>query len=348
MKRFLLPLVFLPLATDRPAVEETLRFRLEEGTELVRTFEANAESELQSMTRSLDGETFEEVDDLSMTIVSLERVVVRDEIVEVEDGRPTDFRREYVELLQESTRSDGENEVDSTSGCDLEGITVRFLWDDADEAFYAELDDDSDDVEDDTLEWLRADMDLYGMLPEGDVEEGDSWDIDAEPYLPLMWPGGIVDYYDDEEVGYDAFEQKLNRALVENLEGEGTVTYEGTRDEDGVLVAVLALELSVESSVELEREIELVEFDEDGRVGRPNGARDSIDVTVEVTIEREIEGELLWDLEAGHLHSARFEADGEWERTESRTVEHEGTEYELAQTLTFAGNVEYTVAVERE
>ena len=329
MKKFLLPVLLLPLSSD--ARQETIGFQLEEENAFLRTFESVAESQLDRISYAIDGEVVNETDDVDFTVESLERVIVRDEIIEVEDGRPTDFRRTFVELIQESTQTIGEDDVELESGSDLEGVTIRFLWDDDDEAFYAELDDDDDDVDEDTLEWLRADMDLFGMLPDDDVEEGDSWEIDASAYLPLMWPGGLVDYFENEAEGYDEFEQAMNRAVIENLEGEGTVTFEETRDEDGTRVAVLSVELAVESSVELERE------EEEGG-----------DVTIELEIERDIEGEVLWDLDNGHLYSAHFEADSEWDRTESRDVEHDGTDYELSQTFHFSGNVTYDVEIERE
>ena len=316
--------------------EETLEYRVEEGTEITRTFEARAEYELEEVVFYADGEIVNELSDVDMTIDSLERIVVRDELVEVEDGRPTDLRRTFLELVQEDTQSNGEDELESVSGSDLEGLTVRFLWDDDDEAYYAEADDE-DHVDEEVLEGLIGGLDLLDFLPDGEVEEGDEWELEASTYLSLMWPSGLLGFYDENASGADPVSTHLNQQIIENLDGEGVASFEGVRDEDGERLAVISVSLAIDTYAEAEREIE--EHD--------------VTYDVEIEIDREIEGELLWDLERGVLYSASFEADAEMVRTTSSVAELEDQdgntqEVDLEREDTYGGTVTYEVDFEVE
>jgi hypothetical protein len=327
MKRLLLPAACLFVA---PSLQETLEFAPEEGIELTRTFEAHAEYSIDSISLSVDGEVVQETDEIEFSVDSLERIVVTDEIAEVDDGRPTDFRRTFVELTQENTESAGDEENERTSGSDLEGITVRFLWDDGDEEYYVELDDDDDEVEERLLEWLTDDMDMRGVLPDGEVEEGDEWDIDAEAYLTLMWPSGLLGFHGEDEDGVDDYDRGMNQQIVENIEGEGTATFEGLRDEDGTTVAVIRVELSVETWADGETEIEGTELD------------------TGIVLERDVEGEVLWDVESGHLYGAHLEADAEMRITRSRVAETEEGDFDVENEEVYSGSITYDVEIERE
>ncbi|HED64607.1 MAG TPA: hypothetical protein ENJ09_03525 [Planctomycetes bacterium] len=308
---------------------ETIAYDLQGGETLLRTFEAHATYERSGIEIEVDGEELPDVEAPDLTMDSLERVVVRDEIGEAEGGQPTDFRRTFEELVQETSYESEDEEAEFVSGSDLEGITVRFLWDDEDETYYAELTDEDDDVDADTLEWLTADMDLAGFLPEGEVEEGESWDIDARPYLSLMWPSGLVGWYDTEnEEGPSEFGIEQDRLIVENLEGEGTVTFQGVEEEEGLRLALLWVELEVSTEAS----------------GSP---RDGLEVEVEM--ERAIEGTIRWDLTHGHLYDADLETDSEWSRTEVFPIEDEdGAEHEVRQTESQEGTIRYIASVERE
>lgn len=331
MKELLIPACLLVLSGGPPGNLDEIAFRAEEGTVLTRTFEARAELELGGMEFWVDGEEIETDAELpEYEIESLERIVVTDEILEAEDGRPTDLLRTFDELLQESTYWIGDNEVETTSASALQGRTVRFYWDDDDEDYVVEANDDEDELEERTLEWLAEDMDLRLALPGGDVEEGDEWEIDPAAYLTLMWPGGLLDFVDEGETEKDADQREMNEEIIENLEGSGSATLEELREEDGVRVAVLSVEFEIETWADADIEVE-----------------DLPDIELEITIERSVGGEILWDLDHGHLFSAIFEADTKLVRSESRTVETEDGEIDLETVQTFEGTIEYTTEVER-
>ena len=322
-------LLATPIATAA-VLADGVSFAVEEGTELTRTFEARGEYELKSAALILDGERVRESEDVEMTIDSLERIVVTDELDEIEDGRPTDLTRTFVELVQESTDATEDEEYESSSSSDLEGLSVRFLWDEDDESYYAEAVDDDDDLEDDVLAWLAGDMDFLEYLPDGEVSEGDEWDLDASAYLAIMWPGGLLGFYDDGDVEIDPFNVAVDRQVVENLTGSGTATLEELRDEDGESVAVISIELDVETWALEDREVEGGE------------------VTYDIEINREIEGELVWNLDRGRLDTATFDAVAGMVRTVSWTAETEDGDIDVEQEERYEGTIAYEVEFEEE
>ena len=288
MKTSLTLLCAFLLSGAGASVEETLAYDPEEGVVLERTFEAFAEYELVEVAY---GEEAHEVpSEFAYGYESLERIVVTDEILEVEDGRPLELVRTFDELSQESTfrtsENDGGEEFERTLVSDLEGVTVRFLWDEDAEAYFAEP-ADQDDLDDDVLDWLLEDMDLRLVLPDEEVEVGDTWEIDPAAYLSVMWPGGLLDFYDeDEEEGVDT--REIDEGSIENLEGEGEATLDEIREEDGVQLAVISISLEIETQSFMEFE------DAEGR-----------ETYQAYASSRDIGGIVYWDLERGTAQLGR-------------------------------------------
>lgn len=323
--RTLLPLALLLLPLH-PAEEVVLRYAPADGTVLVRTFDAQARYELTAIEGSVNGEAMEvdEVPDVSMDF--REHVAVTDQLETVEDGRPTVLVRTYDGLSQTSAYTTDQGDSESTSTSDLEGRTLRYELDGDEWSITA--DDDGDDPDGDQVEWLHEDMDLRAVLPPGAVEVGDEWDIGPELYLAFMWPGGLVGWHDAEaEVSDD--DEDMNAQTIENLEGSGSVTLEELREEDGVRVAVLHVTLDVETSCESEVELE-------------GGT-----LTVEVEIERTLEGTILWDLENGHALAAELEGTGSRLTTRSQTIETEEGDFEVEQSELYEGTLTYEATLER-
>ena len=244
MKVLLVPASLFVLAGS---TSEEVAYAPEEGLTLTRTFEARATFTLDEVSATIDGEELEAPTEFDYEFDSLERIVVTDEILEAEDGRPTDLLRTFDELLQETTYRNSEEETEVLSTSEMEGRTIRFYWDDEDEAYVVESDDGEDELEDDTLAFLLEDMDLRLALPDGEVEEGDEWSVDPAAYLTLMWPGGLLDFLDEGEAEKDPVSREMNEEVIENLDGEGSATLVEFREEDGARVAVISLELDVET-----------------------------------------------------------------------------------------------------
>lgn len=320
-------LTALVLADRSP---EELVYAPAEGLELTRSFSADGSYSLDEMRIEADGEEIPHGEAPELSIDSKERIVVTDELQEVEDGRPLRLRRTFDELGRSVVYSSPEQDedVERESTCDLEGSSVILRWDPDEEAYVAEA-DEGESIDEDVLADLIEDMDLRQLLPDHEVEPGDEWQVPVDAYARLMWPGGFLRFHEEDEE-YDEAEAASDREMVENLEGSGKVVFEELRTEDGVSVAVLKVSFEVDSRAT--RSIE-------GRGGR--------EAERTVTIHRELEGTVYWDVEAGHLRSGQLEADAEIEEaTVGTMVNREGDEFELSQTNVFSGSISYTIEIE--
>lgn len=329
MKLFLPPLFLFALSGLAPDDEE-LVFAPEEGTTLKRSFEAQADYEPAELSVTLDGNELEVEQQVPVTLHFVERIVVRDAIEGVEDGRPTELVRTFLELAQDYTFSSEGEDGEQSATSELEQRSVRFSWDAEEEDYSVEVADDGDELDEDLLEYLREDMDLRGLLPEGEVAEGDEWEFDPTVYVAFMWPSGLLDFRTaDEEL--DEVGRDMNAETMERIEGTAKARFAGVREEDGVRVAVLEIELDIETGASAQRETEQGTID------------------IELTIERELEGEILWDLENDHLVSAELEGSSTRSNTRSGTLPGpEGDEVAVEEVESNAGTIRYSATVERE
>lgn len=304
-----------------------------EGLTLVRSFDSRASYALDELLIEIDGEEVPHGDAPELEIVSNEHIVVTDELLGVEGGRPTRLRRTFDELARDvlyksSGAGDGEDELQEHSVCDLEGAAVLFRWNEDDQAYEVEA-GEGHSIDQDVLDDLIEDMDLRQLLPGHAVEPGDEWDLDPDAYARLMWPGGFLRFY-EEEGEFDAEAAQGDQELVDNMEGVGKAVFVELRDEGGVEVAVLEVRFEVSSSNS--RTIEGPAENEAERT---------------LNMRRDVEGTLLWAVEAGHLLSATLEAQAELEVVEAGTVQSpDGEEADLRQTRSFSGTIEYTLSVE--
>ncbi len=328
MKLLLPPILLLALcgSSGEPV---RIAFAPEEGTTLARTFEARADYHMADLQLSVDGNPIEQPEGLpESSLAFLERISVSDEIRSLEEGRPTELVRTFDELLQESTQPQGDEEVETTSGSPLEGRSVRFTWDAEDETYRVESADD-EELDEDLRDGLAEDMDLRAVLPAEEVEPGDEWEIGAELYLAFMWPAGLLDFHDEGTEEADEQDREMNRETIERLEGKGTARFEELREEEGLRLAAIHVELEITTGCDGELE---------------EGA-----LQVEVEIERTIEGTILWDLEHGHVHSAELQADARRLTTRNWTVVNpEGDELELEEAWSLEGTIHYAMTVKRE
>lgn len=316
-----------------PVFEDSPAYTPEEDLTLTRRFESTSNYEMVDASIQVDGSPHEGAPEPDLSIEDTEVIVVNDIIAGAEDGRPTKLTRTFEELTntQRMSAEAMDEDQEMTQISDLEGATVVFTWDEEEDAYAIEAGED-EVIDDDLLAGLEEDMDLRAFLPDGEVSEGDSWEVEVEAFLTFMWPGGSLNFYNSEiEEGPNENTARMNEAVVDALTGGGEVTFEGTREEDGIRVAVLALtlEMSSEGTIEVEG---------------PGGetAENS------VTMEREIEGEILWNLEAGLLHSASLSADATLGFGSAYTFEGPQGSMDVEQTQTFEGTITYAVTIELE
>ncbi len=315
--------------------EDEIAFRVPAGTRLERTFTQALQMELESMSFSIDGEEVPEdlMGTLEMSMDRSDRYVVADLFEEVDGGRPVRIVRTFEELggHETMTYSDGEEEQkDETEyESELEGKSVVLSWDEDSERFeiaFAEADEEAPEW---LLEELEEDMDLRGLLPEAEVEEGDSWEVDVRVFDDTMEPGGDLHLVDPEE-GEDESEDDFD----ENLSGTITCTYRGTQEEDGRKLALIAVEAEVETFDESEG----VEGEE-----LPEGVEGSEETRLGFTLQ----GELRWDLEGGHALSYELSGESRMTLQQSMSMESEGGTVVQVQRLEFAGSMGFTLELER-
>ncbi len=328
----LLPVLTLSLAALVLPAGDEVHFAPEKGLVVRRTFEAVSDYSLEEAEFTVDGESPPELPEPDLDVHNVERIVVVDEFAEMGTGMPLRLRRTFEELSSTTTFSSAaaEEDFEQVEKSDLQGTTVVFAWDNEAEEYGVELEEDGE-AGAELLEGLVEDMDFRALLPGEEVSAGDSWEVDATLILTLMWPGGFVGFYDEQAGVIDEVQAEVNVGLVEALEGEAKATYAGTRDEDGVTVAVfeLVFEVSSGTSVDVDLEDDMVE-----------------ERTYETT--RKVQGEVLWNLEGGLLHSAALESDSMLSLSGTMTVEGEDGEIELAQKQVFRGTTVYGVTVVAE
>ncbi len=301
---------------------ERLVHRPEAGTELVRTYRIGGSMRMTEFKIEANGEEHQPEDVPELQISGKSHFVVRDELLEVEDGDLRKLRRSY-ETLEDSrsfTGPAGENESERES--ELDGETVVFTWDEAAGEWKATAEDEELDA--DLLDELRVDLSLAELLPPDEVEEDASWTLPGSAAALLLQPLGELGLRAEQEPEGDAA-RRLSRRLQESLTGSIEVTYRGTREEEGGLVlAVLELEIEVQLAAS-------IEVPEAG--------------TQEVAIERELAGELLWNTAAGRLHSLNITGETVETTTQTRQMPTPDGEIEVRQRQVFEGDRSYTIEV---
>ena len=146
----------------------------------------------------------------------------------------------------------GEEEAQSPNGSgtsELEGSTVVFTWNDDDGEYELSF-PEGEEGDAELLEGLTEDMDFRALLPDGELSEGESYDIDLAGLVDVMAPGGDlkiemeVDGADGAAMGPDPAMMSDFRQFFEDVvEGSATGKFVEMRDVDGVNVAVRVVAL---------------------------------------------------------------------------------------------------------
>lgn len=310
-------------AAGVPAPAEKLALVPEPGLTLVKSFEATSATE-----RSFESQRGES----SSSTDATRTLVVTDVVDDVEDGRLTKLSRTFDEIAgsaeSESTAGDRSREFTSSATSDLEGETVVFEWDEDDEEYEVS----SDDVDADLLEDLVFDYDFSALLPDDEVEKDHEWSIDVDAFMAMIDPWESLGMNEHVEDSRGSSTDESEPDVEETSDGEVVAVYEGTRDADGVKVAVLRIrgEVATDRVIDATREFE-------------HGVSVSHSESSE---ERTVEGEALWNIEGGHLHSIELEMEISSSGTTVSNFEMEGrefsneVEFELEGDVTFSANFE--------
>lgn len=346
--RALVCTLFAPLClasnwnADRPA------FAPKDGTSLTKTLNIQGDLELEEMKLMMGGQDLSEMaGQMEMSMKHETRVVVKDTYLASEDGRPTKLKRTFEEIASNSRTSGssmmGEQQNDATLASELEGKSVQFTLDDGDYAIAFADDEKGDET---LLEDLVEDMDLRGFLPSKEVKEDDTWKVDASAVKALLVPGGDLKLRPEE--GSDAASlESMNFSpsdMLSELEGTFEATFKGTRSEDGVNVAVIAISIDCSSANDLTERMQSMTESMDDQL--PEGA--SMKVTsFDGEYEYEAEGELLWNIETGLLHALQISGELRMIMDVAMSMSMQGNDNEMELSQTYAGNQTLTLTTEQ-
>ena len=322
------PLVAFAAALDAPS------FQPEAGTVLSKTFTSSVLFELDDLSLvAQDMDMTEMLGAFEITVETEQTITVTDEYVEMDGGRLRQLKRTFDTLassavISMSNEMMGDENKESTSESDLEGRTVVFTWDDEEDDYVVTFDGDEEDDED-LLESLTEDMDLRVLLPEDDVSEGDQWEIDPVELGSIFMPGGnlhlVPPDVDEEQMEFfeGLFGDELKDMLEEALEGTVTCTYKGKRNDGGVEVGTIEIEIEISLLIDLSDFItDLIDELAEGEM--PDFSLDMADLG----FEYEGKALLLWNLEEGHVHL--FESSGDVSITFDIQASAEGQSIELS------------------
>lgn len=295
------------LAFDAPA--DSIEFNVDGGTTLSKTFVTELEFALEDFVMTMNGEEIDpammggefDMDEAQGNVaLTLE---VTDEYGGSSDGRPTSVTRTYDVMNAEYEMGDGES---GDEGMDeIEGKSVEFTWNADDEAFDRKSAGD-DDIEDDVLAGLAEDLDLRAMLPRGAVSEGDSWSLGWDQMSTVIMPGLDIDaamesggdWMEDMPPG---FAEELEKVMGDEEMEFLTCTYAGTRSVEGTDVAVIELGAEIDESYDFSDFVAAMAEAEGGDMGG--------EMTLELGVSIQLEGEMLWNVSAGHAHSMDWDAE---------------------------------------
>ncbi len=307
------PLALILLAWALPA--EKVSFHPDAGQTVVKTFTTVVQLELEEMNMLMNGESPPiDMSEFSMTIDTTQKVIVTDQYGAMGSGRPDKLTRTYdtlssnVEFAMEMGMMGGD--MDSAIGgqSELEGQTVLFAWDEEEGELVPSFEEEGADEE--LLEGLSEDMDLRALLPDGEVSEGDSWEIDLGELAHILAPGGDLKILPNEEdlpemggmSGMGGMSNMGNvNELVGDLTGTATAEFTGFQEVDGARVAVIEIEIEVESSQDLTDDVR-----EQMEGFEPPEGTPPMDIGVDfvdMEFALEAKGILHWSHAAGVLHS---------------------------------------------
>lgn len=339
------PRTFLTLACTLPLLlaadwrGERAAFQPKPGTSLTKTIAIEGDLELEEMKILVDGQDMSQMmPEMEMSMKTRQKLAVTDTYIQVGDGRPLRLERGY-ETISSNTVSSGSTPVgDQESNLDfeseLEGSKVVFTYEDGEyKAAFAEGTKGDEKL----LDGLVEDLDLRGFLADGEMDEGETWKITGETVKALLVPGGDLKLRPAEGNKTMPGMESMNFSpsdMLSELEGTFTATFGGTRSENGVKVAVIRLALDGSSANDLtERMQTMMESIEDER------ARAMKVSSFDGEWEYEAEGELLWNLEAGHVQGLTLS--GELRMIMDVTMGFGDKEMEFSQT--YAGSQTITL-----
>lgn len=348
----------LALVGWRAGADEVV-FAPADGTTVTKTFVTEFEMELDDFAAIVAGQDVGSMlGTPEMTMVSRDSVTFTDEYGDVSEGRVGKLTRRFDSLGSEATFSVtmmGESDEQGTSMTSpLEGLAVVFAWNAEEDDYDVRFAEDSTG-DDSLLDDLTADTDLRGLLPSGAVEVDESWSFEPTTLEALLVPSGDLGWETDDIPEADMaefeemFEEFTDEAMAlgeELMAGEGTATYKGTREVDGRKVAAIELSVEIGSSADLSDLLSSIAERAMEEGDAPDDAEIDIE-TADLSIDLDAEGELLWDLATGTVHTLTLSGDFDIALDVSIFASGDGEEMDFEVSVAFSGPFMTEVSTER-
>jgi hypothetical protein len=295
-------LALSPLLLALAPVASDVSFRPTDGSEVTRDYSIEVSFELGDLSVVVDGQDMSEMLPADFEGSAELMMKVTESFVRSAEGRPLELIRTYEELSGQAEAMGESQSMENVE--ELEGKSVRFEWNDDEGEYDVSFHESDGDSE--ALEGLTPDMDLRALLPGKEVDEGDVWTVDARDLASVLLFGNKMEAGDDELD--EMFETELMPQFEAMLDDVTTTCeYQGEREIDGRRVGAISVAMSGDGLVDLAAVIlQAVGVD---------GGEMEIDIDVEVaemSMSVEAEGEMLWDLESGHLHAFQMSGDMEF------------------------------------
>ncbi len=349
-KVLLLPVLLstLPLLLGSNAPATRVAFTVAEGKSLTKTFESKSDLSLEDMT--MGGAAGGMAPDIEMTMGVSYKYEVSDEYVKVDGGAPKKLKRTFdtlssavttamkMEIMGQSRDQDSNVSAES----ELEGKSVVFTWD-ADKKEFKRAFDPAGG-EEKLLEGLREDMDFRGLLPDGEVSEGDEWEIEPKNLADVLAPGGNMamkpkDAGADPGMGPSGMEN-IADMFGDDMEGKSKAQFTGMREVDGAQLAVIKLTIEVKAKSDITDRVR----EEMDKSGTPEGVDEMTFNSVDVEFEIEAEGQMLWNVAAGHFHSLDLSGTTTFKSSQSMTISAGGRSMPIEQSMEFSGTTNFNAA----
>jgi hypothetical protein len=351
--RLLLPLALAPLLLASTPRGTSFEFSVSEGATFTKTANTSSSLTLDDMVMLMNGEEPPMQPDITMSLEDSFSLTVTDEYLSMGPGRPSKLKRTFdtveqgvevsVEVDMMGTIDNTDSSVTFTS--ELEGAEVLFTWDKENEDFIASFPED--EGQDDLLKGLREDLDMRSLLPDGEVNTDDEWELDPMAFLPVLVPGGDLKLVAEDSGGGDDMMGmgqdmgSLSDWFNDDVEGAVTATFKGTRKtEDGLQVGVLHFTIKIENAVDM------TEKAQGGLDELPDGVNEMEITGMDLVLEIDGEATLLWDLAGGHAHSFELNADLILQIDVAMDISAQGMELEIEQQMELSGSMKQTTVFE--
>lgn len=315
MKHKSLFLLAVPALWAFAAPADRVAFEVESGTSLTKTITNESELSMDDMTVAMNGEEMDiasMMGGFEMNVTTNAETVVIDEYVSMGEGRPAQLNRTF-ETISNDTSMDasgmpmmGGDDMSMNGTSELEGTTVVFSWDGDNEAYDVAFGEDEESDED-LLEDLIEDLDLREFLPSESISVGDTWEVPNRAMVTILAPGGNLKVA-PEDMGEMSDMMMPGNGMnpydhLGDFEGTINCEYVGKRGD----LAVIKVEIDVSTSNDMSEMVS--ELMEDMELPEEMPEMEMEYDTVDIELEFEGSGELIWNIAGGHYQS--FELSGE-------------------------------------